>query len=465
MRARDWLGVAALSVVASTAAAADLSYLQGLLDATPAGGWVQASTTTFGSAWPTGAGAAPWSPNNAAALPVAWSGFAWDSKRGDLIFSGGGHANYVGDEVYVWNGSNGAWTRGTLPSKVDLGTAMVVGQDAPQASHSFQTNTYAPVNDRYVVLGGGTWNSGGQLADANGRTGPWWWDPSLADANKVGGANGTGWDSTSQGSNSWQMRRNNYPWAGQPATPNVGYSTASAYRTEGGKDVIYYTMDSYGSGFPSLWRYELGTATTPDTWQRVGVTWNSVAGLGTAMVDSSRGLFVRAADNLAGYTSDLAIWNLANNNPGNPVANKDFGVRLVTAAGAEWSFAYGASLAYDKLDDEYVIWDSKARGSVWVTKPEFNADGSMKSVWTVNQFASTTQAQPVGNLVNGVWGKWTYVAELGAFVAMDAYNADTKDAAIWLYKPMAAVPEPAMWQALAVGLLVLAMKRRRRADA
>jgi len=464
MGAKHWLGVAAISVAASASSAADLSFLQALLDATPAGGWVQASTTTFGSAWPTGAAAAPWSPNNAAALPIAWSGFAWDSKRGDLIFSGGGHANYVGDEVYVWHGSDGSWSRGTLPSKVDETTGLVVGRDAPQASHSFQTNTYAPVNDRYVVLGGGTWNAGASLVDANGRTGPWWWDPSRADPNKVGGATGTGWDPTSQGSNSWQMRRDGYPWAGNAG--NIGpYSYASGYRTEGGKDVIYYTMESNASGFPALWRYELGTPTTPDTWQQVGVTWNSVAGQGTAMIDSSRGLFVRVADNTAGFTSDLAIWNLANNNATTPVANKDFGVRLVTASGAEWSFAYGASLAYDKLNDDYVIWDSQAQGSVWITKPEFNPDGSMKSVWTVNQFASTTQAQPVGKLQNGVWGKWAYVADLGAFVAMDAYNAGTKDAAIWLYKPMAAVPEPAMWQALVVGLLAVGWKVRRRAAA
>lgn len=463
MLTKKLVGMVVVSATASAVSAADLSYLQSLLAATPAGGWVQASTTTFASAWPTGGSAAPWTPNNASALPIAWSGFAWDSLRGDLVFSGGGHANYIGNEVYVWQGSDGTWTRGTLPSKVNTSNYMVVGQDAPQASHSFQTNTYAAVSDRYVVLGGGTWNSGGSLADMNGRTGPWWWDPSRADPNKVGGADGTGWDSSKQGSQSWQKRTDNFPWAGQAGNSGTAYSYASGYRTEAGKDVIYYTMESHGSGFPSLWRYELGTPTQPDTWQKVGVTWNSIAGQGTAMIDSSRGFFVRTADNVAGYTSDLAIWNLANNNTANPVANHDFGVRLVTATGGEWSFAYGASIAYDVHSDEYVIWDSKAQGSVWITRPEFNGDGTMKSVWTVDLVSSATPAQPVGNLVNGVWGKWKYVADLGAFVAMDAYDATKQDAAIWLYKPMVtAVPEPAVWQALLAGLFIVGWQVHRR---
>jgi hypothetical protein len=32
----------------------------------------------------------------------AWSSFAWDSNRGDVILWGGGHANYGGNAVYRW---------------------------------------------------------------------------------------------------------------------------------------------------------------------------------------------------------------------------------------------------------------------------------------------------------------------------------------------------------------------------
>ncbi|MBL8334670.1 MAG: hypothetical protein JNM08_16285, partial [Rubrivivax sp.] len=66
---------------------------------------------------------------------------------------------------------------------------------------------------------------------------------------------------------------------------------------------------------------------------------------------------------------------------------------------------------------------------------------------------------------DGVLGKWEYVEELGAFVAMDSYSFGTQDAAIWLYKPLAAaVPEAPVWQALLMGgaLLGWSVRRRRR---
>ena len=101
-------------------ASTDLSRLTSLLDATPDGGWVKANTTSFSSAWPTGLDAVPdSSTSNPASVIRAWSSFAWDSTRGDLIIFGGGHANYSGNEVYVWDGATGIWGRGSLPSKME----------------------------------------------------------------------------------------------------------------------------------------------------------------------------------------------------------------------------------------------------------------------------------------------------------------------------------------------------------
>jgi hypothetical protein len=102
----------------SATAAADLSYLQGLLASTPEGGWVQVNTNKFSDAWPsTLDGGVP--NSDPAAIVHAWSSFAWDSARGDLLLFGGGHANYAGNEMYVWQGSDGAWTRGSLPSRLE----------------------------------------------------------------------------------------------------------------------------------------------------------------------------------------------------------------------------------------------------------------------------------------------------------------------------------------------------------
>ena len=105
--------------------------LSSLLAATPDGGWVKASTGFFWDAWPTGADAVPGQLGWPGAIVRAWSSFAWDSSRGDLMLWGGGHANYVGNEMYVWDGDTGKWGRGSLPSRTDS-QGMIIGGTAPQ---------------------------------------------------------------------------------------------------------------------------------------------------------------------------------------------------------------------------------------------------------------------------------------------------------------------------------------------
>ena len=413
---------AILTVTAAT------SYLAGLLASIPEGGWVKANSNFFSDVWPTGASLPPPTPGGPHQIIPAWSGFAWDTRRSDLILFGGGHANYVGNEVYVWKGSGGQWTRGSLPSRVDLSTSLVIGNGAPQSSHTYQTNSYVPLLDRFVVFGGAAWNSGGPLVNANGRTGPWWWDPDKAGANKVGGQAGTGWDPSSLGTDSWQVRSD--PWLGQ-AGPSFVDGT-SAYRTENGNDVLYVTMDSNASGWPGLYRYQLGTSNTPDIFQNVGTaSEGAVMYAGTAAIDTQHGLYVRTALG-TGPPGDLAVWRLSDNNPANPGANRDIAVQLFDVNGTPVNFAGGASIAYDSINSQFVIWDGLDRGTVWLTIASFNLDGSLAPFWTVKRAPSTTLAQPVGSHVNSVLGKWKYAPELRAFVALDSPAASGD---VWLYKP------------------------------
>ncbi|MEP6878733.1 MAG: PEP-CTERM sorting domain-containing protein, partial [Nitrosospira sp.] len=97
----SFLAVSAFPVFVGPAnAETSLERLSSLLANTPEGGWVKASTNLYSDAWATGAGAVPngWP----GAIVRAWSSFAWDSTRGDLLLWGGGHANYAGNEMYVW---------------------------------------------------------------------------------------------------------------------------------------------------------------------------------------------------------------------------------------------------------------------------------------------------------------------------------------------------------------------------
>ena len=68
--------------------------------------------------------------------------------------------------------------------------------------------------------------------------------------------------------------------------------------------------------------------------------------------------------------------------------------------------------------------------------------------------------------MTGVFGKWKYVDQINAYVALDEYNGGTGDAGVWLYKPLdltAAVPEPTTLLTMGLGgLLVLGCARARR---
>src|SRR5262252_3481304 len=86
----------------------------------PENGWFRVNVNRFKDVWTPDylepyMGALNRSPSR---IIYAWSGFAWDSNRGDLILYGGGHANYGGNDVYRWHSSNFLWERASLPSDI-----------------------------------------------------------------------------------------------------------------------------------------------------------------------------------------------------------------------------------------------------------------------------------------------------------------------------------------------------------
>lgn len=435
------------------------SRLQSLLDATPEGGWVKANTTSYSSAWPTGESAVSLSSyQNPASVVIAWSSFAWDSASSDLMLWGGGHANYAGNEMYVWDGGTGVWSRGSLPSRLDANN-YVVDNAAPQSSHTYDNNVYLPVNNMFLTFGGAAFQSGGNTSSASGREGPWLWDPTKADPNKVGGTTGSGYNLTTPGGQMWTNRQGQ--WTGVEA-PGYGNGT-TAYRTENGKDVVYLTADSNASGFPSLYRYTLGDVKNggTDTWEKVGVMWNSAAYKGAATIDTANHLYIRSA--LGGSQGDLAVWNLDQSNAASPDNNRDIKVDLQLADGTAFEISGDYGVEYDSVNGNILLWDGANKGKVWRVDVSKDAAGNLKSIWRVTELTSTTEAQPGGSFVTGVLGKWKYASELGAFVALNEFSGDTGDAEVWLYKPFAtAVPEPSTYAMMVAGLGLLAWVAHRR---
>jgi hypothetical protein len=473
------LSAVSLALLSFQAAAADLDYLQGLLAATPAGGWVKASTNTFASSWAvTGQGGLPaTSHTNPGTVVAAWSSFAWDSNSHNLLLWGGGHATYKGNEMYVWDGATGQWGRGSLPSRIEqyqnTGTWLVVDDAAPQSSHTYDSNIFLPVNNMFLTFGGASYNIGNggfEVKDGNGgikRAGPWMWDPLKADPSKVGGTAGSGYLASSEGGQMWINRQGQ--WTGtEPWSTFRGYITnVTAYREEAGQDVVYLSPQSGSTGYPGLFRYAIGDVRNGglDSWEHVGVTSSAIAVSGTATIDTSHNLFVRTSP-ISGQEADLSVWDLTKNNAANPSANIDKAVQLVNEDGTQFSLTENFGMNFDTASGKIYLW-SGDKGNLWETEADYDTNGNLLSVWTVKKLVSTTVAQPNGNFLNGVYGKWQYVEELGAFIALDEFKfSDNTGADVWLYKPFATqVPEPGKLEMALFGLLGLYIGVRRKNSA
>lgn len=456
--------------VAQAHAVTSFERLSTLLEATPEGGWVKASTNLYSDAWATGADAVNFSSyQNPAAIVRAWSSFSWDSAGGNLMLWGGGHANYAGNEMYVWDGATGNWERGSLPSRLDS-QQFVIGGGAPQSAHTYDNNNYLPVNQMFLTFGGAAFQSGGNFQTKDGtsvrRAGPYLWDPAKADPDKVGGATGSGYNTVdvAQGGNMWIDRHGQ--WTG---TEPPGYvNGTTAYRTEDDKDVVYVTADQHSSGFPSLYRYTLGNVRQgeQDSWEKIGISNNSAGFKGAATIDPDHNLYIKTATITGRYTSDLTIWDLDNANAANP----DIGINLINSDGTDFRITGNYGIGYHAPSNNIVLWDgSDGGGTVWSASVITDAAGNVGSntTWTVTEIPSSTPDHPRGNFATGVLGKWHYDEALGAFIALDeASNLGSAgwDAAVWLYKPMVAavIPEPETYALLVAGLGLIGWATSRR---
>jgi len=93
------------------------------------------------------------------------SGASYDSTRNQMIVWGGGHQDYAGNEIYVFNIDTLRWTRVNDPSpRLDTNGSIESSgyyPDAngnpdpqqPRSRHSYWYQVYVPVIDRYCSLG------------------------------------------------------------------------------------------------------------------------------------------------------------------------------------------------------------------------------------------------------------------------------------------------------------------------
>jgi len=458
---------------AGTANAADLGNLVTLLQDTADGGWVKANVNTFASVVPDPADRALGYTDSTTVIK-AWSGFAGDAKRGDLLLFGGGHGNYSGNEMYIWDGATGMWGRGSLPSQVsyayypsgDFIALPVDGaMNAPPSMHTYDNNVYLRVADRFMTLGGPVFNYGGPAAqnpDGSLRpTGPYLYDPAKADPNKVGGTTGSAVDPNVVGGQMWSNRDTNgslfvlNTWSGPTPLSPVDGTTATA--VENGKDVVYTTLRGGPSQY--LMKYTINDLSNPalDTLTMVGVTNTQAGAYGAGAFDDEHGLYVGLSEYVEADRA-FTVWDThATNGSGNYNVTLAYDVVGAPAfdgnriGGIDWSESRGAFLVWTGGGD---VWELAAPSSGVITDR-----WTLRLVTDGDSFAAGMK--PDGMDPSGVRGKWKYVDNLDAFVALEGNSSGD----VWLYRPLGwvapAVPEPASALLLLGGGAMLIASRRR----
>ena len=417
----------------------DLEGLISILRAVPENGWVRVNINEFQDVWTPQEllvsvdkdGSIPWDPRN---IIPAWSGFAWDSRRGDLILYGGGHANYGGNEVYRWRGTTLSWERMSLPSDItsleSYPWLTVDGPDAsPKASHTYDNNIYLPIVDRFLTFGGPNFGLGHtyekQEPDGTFRvTGPYFLDPSRADGNKVGGITG----SHSQwanlylgviGAEMWENRDvpQNMPEADFPRHFIDG---STGYTQENGKDVVFVHA-AYGV----LSKYTINDIDDPtqDSWEQIGSN-DTGWGQGAGAYLPTHDLFVRISPGRFSY------WDLSTAGAANlSVAFVPDGPSLDDISTGDYGLGdYG--IDYDPSRNRFLLWGGGGDVYALYPPPTVSPDG-----WEIEKLDSVVVPAPDSDLgaewFTGVLGKWKYIAQIDAFVALQNQFSGN----IWIYKP------------------------------
>lgn len=465
-------------VVGSPVSAADLSNLLSILDTTDDGAWAKVSLNPFSAAWPDpddrALAGSSWSNPNAVVL--AWSSFAWDSTRGDLLIFGGGHANYAGNEVYRWSGTTQLWELASLPSNVSPHTTAlgpiyipVDGAiNAPTSIHTYDNNEYLPVADRFISLGGAAFNTGGmqQIENPDGTfrpTGPYLWDPSKSDPSKVGGTTGSAVDPAVVGGQMWQNRdvRNLFQIQASAGSLPVGNTDGTtAVVVEDGKDVVYFTGPIGRGTDKFLLKYTITDVNDPslDTVAVVGGWLGGPQAYGAGAIDPESGFYVALGGTSA---QPFVAWDVDA-----PGGTSNFSSLLSVAFSGASSFSGTAisGIDWDPVTDAFWVWSGG--GDVW--KLEAPSSGVLSDQWTFT-LVTNASSLPLGEMpdnaspAGGVRGKWKYIPNLHAFMALEA----NPDGEVWLYRPegwVNPVPEPGTYALIFTGLGMVwwSLMRRRR---
>ncbi|VAX32258.1 hypothetical protein MNBD_NITROSPIRAE01-374, partial [hydrothermal vent metagenome] len=306
-----------------------------------------------------------------AGVVSAWNGGAYDPKRSNLIVWGGGHWDYGGNEIYIFNVNSLKWDRASNPSDpVSIDTAYEPdGQ--PSSRHTYNYIQYVPSIDRFCSFGGsvlyGTSQAGSSSTDCFN------FDPDPT----VGG---------------WEQKSSNID----------GIGAISAYDSSTGKVWFHHAGNgSFLSEYDPL----------NDQWTARGTIWTEPGGwfdyYYTAAIDPGRQKMVAIGNGKTIY------WDL------NQSGDIAFQV-LATSGSRAMEDAQAPGFEYDPILDKFVAWSGGA--SVYTLDFE-------SGVWTEINPAPTNSVVPTAPASRGTNGRFRYMPEKNAYIV---YN--DADENVFIYK-------------------------------
>lgn len=441
--------------------------LLSMVAAAPENSWIQLNLNAVQTVWP-GEDYKPiytaQSTGSTTAVIRCWSSFSWDATRSRMILYGGGHANYDGNEVYVFNGSSRQWMLGFWPSDDKVyneSTAERVTVDgplnSPVSAHTYDNTAYLEILDRYITFGGAAAHTGGPYAihgDGPDRSaGPYMLDLTLAGQGLLGGLTGSNVHRGStlnvnlSGANAWSVRdyyKDHADPAGALPFMTSHISCGTAYTQENGHDVIYMTtrpgyhlhrIEFVDSNYRNDIITRVGSATNnPPDWDA------------TVALDPVKRIVL-----ILGHDSARMFW-------GWDISGASMPNFLVPASGltgpgaAAWiaTFASQHGIEFDPVNNRFVMWSEG--GQIFGIQHQ---GGSLSSNWYVEELRTNSGSAGVDRPktrteldaeTSGVYsksdfsvnGKWKWAKELNAFVGLQhTYNGN-----VWIYKPSNWVSPP-----------------------
>lgn len=315
-------------------------------------------------------GMAPWHGQGGQEMVIAaWCGGAWCDVKKRLYITGGGHADYAGNELYWWDGGSATFVRATNPTGAIGNTGTLNdGQDASARYFDGQPRSFHTYGNM-VVADGVLWSPGGSVYfGGQAASRPFYFDESQ---------------------NLWVMDTDT---AGL-----VGYGSACY-------DSLRGELYGFGVSVSPPKKYNVAAKThLPHT-----KGW-SAGGNNVSLYDAVRDCVMVVRDNFSIQCIDAAgVQNTIN------LQTTALPSGINQAAWGHYGFQY------DTRRDRYVMWPG---GNVVYTLTPPSGDFRTEPwVWGQIELAPENVTLPTAMTQRGTWGRFWYSRRLDCVGVVNATN-------------------------------------------